>query len=378
MTVIALFSELDVAIADILLTYDGAGPWPSLPTVADPGPIAGDYPCHFSRLARKSSYVTQGGRTVLFLVAGDISHVDAYLREVNSLAIGTSHIPAHLGRINRQDLDSVLNGALDVANQKGKHDVGFIGIRGERFFAAAQTVDNIPYFGEVSISGTGAPLLLNLLTDSGKNYNKKYPNDTIEQKFMRIINNVSMNLIQADRHRPSLTLSEGVRGFYEIYYNLKGELTPLGASGWTRTISTLKKRAEHGICLDALWYHYYEKQNLYILSASALKLALPQNVQKILPWELFRVDVVGPYGSPKQASEFQTTVSLKQKELGSRLARSAQYTSQLSGGPLGLSSLIYGTTKAQRLLDLSATENGLAVTLRSESFLPIWSAAARR
>lgn len=290
LTIIVTFVELGVALADLLVTVDGPGPWDYLPSVGEPGPHVQGLPLHPSRLARKVAKLSLGGQTTPFLIAGSVGDVEAFLddaRDLGAGAQGPSQINAPLVRHN---LASVAEHAVARAKQRGGTDVRLLGLRGNLTLGISPLDRHYPYFGRVLLAGSGAPALDAFLRDRSTQYEALFPRDPDEMKTYRVAHYLPMQLLNADRDRPSSTLAVGVGGFYEVLFNVKGRLDDAGGR-WVRILAEIESAST--AIVHALWYHEYDHGDLIVLSAPSETLRITTAASALLPIERLRAHRYG-------------------------------------------------------------------------------------
>jgi len=366
MTMVAYFGELGVALSDLLLTVDGKGRWPFLPSVGYPSREIRSLDFHVTRLVRKVARITHGGRTSLFLIAGTVRQVDRFLHDVELLKSGKLAPAEHHPRMFPDQLESVLQSAAEHARDRGHFDIGLVGLHGEKTIAIPTLDITVPYFGRVMLLGSGARAFGEWLEVIGADYARKFDHDDETMKAYRISHYMTMQLLSADRMWPSRTLSVGVGGFYEVYLDFKGQLEPDNMT-WVRVIAELGTRESDGIRLQALWYHEYQGNNLVVMSALDLRLTV--NGPALLPVELLRVDVFCPYGIQKLSP-----VPPLASELFARVPRAKFQSLTLKEGPLGRN-LLTAMDKRNGLIHIERQKDGLKLNWAAERFAELRAAA---
>jgi len=360
MTMVAYFGELGLAISDLLLTRTGSGQWTFLPSVGYPPPEISGLPFHASRLVRKIVAITHRGQTTNCLIAGNVAQVDRLLNDVDGLASGDLTPAVHHPRLHPKELFSVLQCAAARARDRGEFDISLIGLRGEETIAIPTKDLTIPYFGRVLLLGSGADAFGEWLQSRGPEYAREFEVDSNENKHFRTAHFMPMQLLHADRMHNSVTLRRGVGGFYEVYFNLRGNLQPENA-GWVRLIAEMGGRESEGVRLRGFWYHEYRKDTLVVASAADEDLQLSLDRPALLPLERLRVDAVPPYG--RQPITLTPTAS----ELIPRIPRARFQSIALQGGPLG-NVLVIGMHTRNGYVVIERRTAGLSLQLVSERF----------
>jgi hypothetical protein len=295
MTLVALFIDLGVAISDLLVTVEGSGQWPYIPSIGDADSNVLELPFRPSRLVRKVARLTIGGQTTSFMIAGSISHVQAYLETAQKLALGQSRPETTRVPLNRNSIGSVLDHAARSAINRGQTDVSVIGLRRNTTVALAPLQRKFPYFGQVMLAGSGALEMELFLEARAQNYEGAFSTDSELMKGFRVMHYLPMQLLNSDRRQQSPTLSLGVGGFYEVLLN-RGQLEP-DDMGWLRILADLEPFGT-GVRVRAVWWHSYEKTNLIVMSAPKEDLEITAGDSALLPVARFRVDIFGSYIAP--------------------------------------------------------------------------------
>ena len=296
MTLIAYFADLGIGISDILLTIDGQGSWPYLPSVGEPGESILELPFHCSRLCRKIAKITVAGQTTPLMIAGSVSQVRSYLTAAQDLALGRREAAFNLPT-QRNSIGSVLYNAAKIAEAAGQTDVRVIGMRGNETVAVSPLRRHLEYFGDVLVAGSGADEMMVFLEERSKRYSVLFASDKPEMRGFRVMHYLPMQLLYADRRSPSVTLGSGVGGFYEVSLNCRGRLEPDGVS-WVRMLLQCEKDLRSGVRLRGLWWHSYEGDDLVIASAPDQDLHIPLKGSVLLPKRDIRLSRVSPYSKP--------------------------------------------------------------------------------
>ena len=362
MTLIASFVDLGIGISDLLVTVEGSGQWPYMPSIGNPSPSILELPFHPTRLVRKVGKLTVGGQTTPFMIAGTVNHVQAYLATAQSLALGKLKPESSRTPLTRNNILSVLDHAAQFAISRGQTNVRVIGLRGKLTAALAPLLQlKLPYFGHVMLGGSGAPEMARFLEDSAETYDRVFASDPEKMKVLRVMHYLPMQLLNADRRVQSPTLSEGVGGFYEVLLNYKGRLDP-DEIDWLRILGEFEEPLRTGVRVRALWWHTYEKNNLIVVSAPDEDLQIHPGECVLLPLERFHVDCFGPYIA--RAVKLPTPA----RNLLPRLARSPFRSFSLSV-PSGRR-LLLTTMGARRrgLFRVMWSPQGLNITLDAKEF----------
>jgi len=132
-------------------------------------------------------------------------------------------------------------------------------------FDAIRIIDEIPYFGKVWISGSGATDLLNWLKLRADRYAQEFAYHDLEEKRFHIGNSVALFLMEEDSNPRRRTLKTGVGGYYEAYRISHGKLNPLDDC-ITVFGDIIGRNRDRTVILKQLLYHCYRNDHLYVFS----------------------------------------------------------------------------------------------------------------
>ncbi|MGN7755163.1 hypothetical protein [Sinorhizobium sp. 22678] len=274
MTVVAFFEELQLAIADVLMSADYSNAPLHVPVpISLPSAPAG-YPLNINAvpvsLARKILRVKSDVSDAAFLTAGTVSHIKDVARNARQLRSGPLMPSTALPPIDTRRVQSVLEHAMDISEQKARGDFEIIGICDGAWFSRAKnfgTADEIPYFGRVTLAGSGAPALRDWLFERGKQYSElEIGNEPFYHRRHRTGGWLLSRLLEEDVLPQSQTLEAGVGGYYELYeYDPSGMSVVDGALIAFMSIDELEKGK---LVFERVFFHTYIDDCLCILALS--------------------------------------------------------------------------------------------------------------
>src|SRR5450830_1564684 len=185
MTVIAVFEDLQLALADNLLSvYDPTiHTW--LPTVGNTAQIPGAN-MGFSRLVRKVISAKGPAGSAQVLAAGTVTHI-AYFADILSRVFRNQiDLPDHLKDLVRHDGSyGCVRAAALLADAAGYREFEFVGATNsgicKHTFDATEIAADIPYFGKVWIAGSGAINLRGWLENRGEYYAKIFHHNDADE-----------------------------------------------------------------------------------------------------------------------------------------------------------------------------------------------------
>jgi len=293
--------------------------------------------------------VESAGRSTSFLIAGTVSHVESFFRVARDIVSGRHVPPINRVALDRKSIESVLHYAARHVERAGKTDISLLGLRGETTFAILPSPDyrTFPYFGPVMIAGSGGPEFERYLEQAGEQYALEFPDDDEKMKSFRVAHYLPMQLLLADRRKNSITLSSGVGGFYEVFFNLRGNYEADGL--WLRIVAEFLEHPSDGVRIRGLWWHMYDGEDLIIISAPHENIELLAGASVVVRNDHFNLGRYGVYTS-EQNSPPLTITSLLRRIPKSRYVT---YTFHLEGN-----SAVIATTMA---------------TLRHAPFQVTWS-----
>lgn len=268
MTVLAFFNDFGIALSDVMVSIKLDQPTSVYQPIKMPSVPDGNYdvfPIIPVKLKRKIINVKCLKNSGDFLVSGTLSHIDSVVNNIKLIKAGILPISSYLSTLSTVD---VVESACRESERLGKGDFELIGVCGGHRYS--RQYDNnisgdIPYFGNVTLSGYGALSLLHWLNDRGEQLIKLgFSEESVEKKAFRTANWLPAMLLEEDRRPFHNTLREGVGGYYEVYYFLKNGLVP---DDDVLTIFINIDKIRTGIIsIGALYYHIYLNENLFILS----------------------------------------------------------------------------------------------------------------
>jgi hypothetical protein len=362
MTLIVQFMKLGISISDLLITVEGAGSWSCLPSVGTVGNEIESLPFHATRLVRKVGRLPIGGRNTSFLIAGTVSHVEAFLQSARGIVSGEIIPPLDSSPLDRKSIESVLHHAKKVAAQSGQTDLALMGLRGKVSIAILPSREyrTFPYFGPVMIAGSGASELELYLERAAHQYESEFSSDDETMKAFRVMHYLPMQLLLADRRKNSVTLSSGVGGFYEVFFNLRGNFEP--DDMWLRIAAEFLEHPSDGVRIRALWWHIYDEDDLIVAAAPDERMELLVGKSVLLAKERFKVERYGTYTSQKNAPP--PLIS----ELLPRIPRSrfATFTFYVENKPEVIATTM--ATLKQGPIQVRWSSEGLILSLRGNDF----------
>lgn len=298
MTVIATLNELNVAIADVMLSWSDPGMHRTLPTTGYTGRLGQRLAISPSRLVRKFFRLKGPNDQGAFLVAGNVEHIRALVRNIKRAHSGDKTMGPELARLmDIEDLPSVINAACLMTEEiDGKKDFEILGVTKSHVFARLSNeqrlYDHAPYFGSVHVGGNGGPMLYRWLCDRGEHY-KTLPlaNEDASQKAARTLHTVQSLLLEEDTRTTMHTVSQGVGGYYEIFRMQPGDLVPVNKV--LTIFSAIKDGSKRrGLELRRFFYHTYFGDWLVVISLFELPVTIYCDEPVSIPlsnFEIFRI-----------------------------------------------------------------------------------------
>ena len=271
MTVIALFEEARVGISDVLLSRSKSLEVARTPT----GGTAEDfarYGLEVSRLVRKVVSAEGPSGKAEFLVAGTVRHIEFFTAALRIAFKSPRDLPEQLQR------KALLGGpfgcfeaAALLCDALGFSQFEAAGVAGDRLahhtFDAVRMYENIPYFGQVLIAGSGARDLLDWLRIRGESMLLKHGDGNEDDRRFHITHMVPL-LLMAEDLGDQRTLQAGVGGYYESFVLQPGGLSPVDDC-LTLFVDIIGRRRDAAVEVRQLLYHCYRGDMLNVLSLPA-------------------------------------------------------------------------------------------------------------
>lgn len=154
----------------------------------------------------------------------------------------------------------MLTHAVEYANVSRETEFAAIALRGKHTVIVGTAARlQLPYFGSLTLAGSGAPALQGFLHERAFQYEQEFANDSQFIAGMRVAHYLPMQLLSANRFNPSITLSNGVGGFYEVWFIFDRGLEE-DDMGWVRILADSRPPFNKGVTLRGLWWHVYDWQ----------------------------------------------------------------------------------------------------------------------
>ena len=371
MTVIAIFEGLGIGISDLLMSRDVRGKWMYLPSLGEPPDHIQQLSFSPTRLVRKVGYLAVGASATQFLICGTVAHAESFLKTAQELVSGKL-APPLVAPLNRDDMASVLTHAAEFSRVKREADFAALAFRGVHSIIVGRTIRvDLPYFGKITLGGSGAPALEEFLRNQSYRYQRDFGDESDFGKGIRVAHHLPMQLLAADRRNPSITLSKGVGGFYEVWFNLNSGLGE-DDMGWVRILADVEPPYARGVTVRALWWHAYAQGDLVVASAPCEESFLAPGATVLIPKEKIKVD------------RFPTFTDFVQRQPPSidsllpKIVRAKFFTSSLSLSRNGNDFL--ATTMATRNLSvfqISWDRTGIRIKLDKDRFLGVIGALSK-
>ena len=312
MTVLLFCDDIGIALSDTLTSIDSRGmketPAIQLPTVGVD--VTSNLRFSPTSLKRKKISISHGSGGGEFLVSGTVSHIKKLASNIAAIRSGLLSLSEEqLRKFNPNSSLSIIETACLFTEDTGHGDFEVIGVcDGVRFSRQYNNkiVAEIPYFGRVTLSGSGAPSLLRWLDERGQQFVKMdVGNDTLIQKQHRVSNWLPAMLLEEDWRDQHRTLSEGVGGYYEVFSFNNTTLDPLD-SVVTVFASIEGSISDPKITLEKLFFHRYEGECLSVISflGGQKEFSLGEAIRiSIKDFELFNIlSICGDQSKPNSTS----------------------------------------------------------------------------
>lgn len=272
MTVLVIFEDLQIALSDVMLSiekrvgYIAPDPIP-LPTI--PSEKYDVSPVVPVRMVRKFIGCQIGKQSGKYLVSGTVSHVDKVVENIKIIRSGIGNIPDEMRqKLNTKDIRSVMDCACVMAEKSGYEEFECMGSDGTHLFYRkydANTPYTMPYFGKVTLSGSGSEFVKKWLFERGEQFEKmSFFSESVIEKKHRTINWLSSLLLEEDTRYLHRTISEGVGGYYEIYDFSDGELQEI--DDVVTIFLNVDDIRDDKIFIKNLFYHKYNSDILSVAS----------------------------------------------------------------------------------------------------------------
>lgn len=273
MTVVAFFDDLHIAIADILMSKDFSKTTHPLPPPLFLPSAPNSHQVYLeaipTRIVRKffsfPSNISKGS----FLAAGSVADIEDVMRNVQLLRSGLLLPSQSLPHVDMRQAKGLLAHAMDISEQNLHGNFEILSLcDGERFDRAATfgSRHNIPYFGNVTLIGSGKVALCDWLHQRGEQISKmSIANESFEHRRHRTGGWLLSRLLEEDGSKNSRTLPAGVGGYYELYEYDKSGILPVDAI-LTAFISLTAMKKKEVFVLQNLFFHKYFDEHLCILS----------------------------------------------------------------------------------------------------------------
>ncbi|OCW25487.1 hypothetical protein C9382_26285 [Pseudomonas aylmerensis] len=280
MTVIAFFEDVRIAIADVLITKSLGREAARTPT----GGTTEDFARHglqVTRLVRKMVTAEGPVGRIECLVAGTVSHIDAFAQVLQAVLNNSLPLPDELREtVRRAGVFGCFQVATQIADNSGFSEYEVIGVAGANM--CFQTVDAtrveevLPYFGKVYIAGSGSFDLLHWLRLRGETFARVFAEHPEDTKRFHIAHMVPLMLMQEDLGEQR-TLQAGVGGYYEAFQILPGKLEPFDEC-LTVFVDLLGRKRDATVQVRHVLYHCYRGSTLHVLSLNT-----PVKVSAVAP-----------------------------------------------------------------------------------------------
>ncbi|MGB6095048.1 MAG: hypothetical protein WBF95_01965 [Comamonas thiooxydans] len=274
MTVIAYFSDISIAAADLLLSVETpGGPPVLLPSVGSTSNLP---PLSLSptKLVRKILRLKHDKGVAVLLVAGTVSHLKKLVDFFEALRSGALQpLPEFSRGHNTSDPLSVLRTAAMMTEKSGFPNFEFIAFHNGRCLESRHEqhirLRFSPYFGGSALAGSGASSLYNWLCDRGEKYVNipSMSRDSVEDKHFRALNLIPSLLLEEDTRVSLKTIGNGVGGYYESFQVDQDGLHPQDA---VLTVFASIEKKDKELCLELrrVFFHLYSDDWLFIISLS--------------------------------------------------------------------------------------------------------------
>lgn len=320
MTVVAFFDDLYIAIADILMSLDYSKSNRPLPASVFLPSAPHGYTVHPeavpSRIVRKSFSVNTASSQGVFLGAGTVEHIKDVIQNTQLLRSGLLMPSRSLPTLDTHKVQHLMAHAMDISEQNSLVDFEILGLcDGVRFDRAATIGSSyeFPYFGKVTIAGSGREALRDWLFQRGEQISEmSMANEPFEMRRHRTGGWLISRLLEEDGADNPLTLPAGVGGYYELYEYDRSGMTPVDAV--LTVFLSLGGHKNAGIFdLQNLFFHKYVDGHLCILTLQNVQRSIKIGDEIRVPLSDFSLSVVPRFyekvSAPNIARELIVTMA---------------------------------------------------------------------
>lgn len=315
MTVLAHFEDLGIAVSDILLSVEEPGGGIRLPSIGDPRVAHAGLPMRPTRLVRKFIKVQRPRSAGVFLVCGTVNHVEKVVQNVNGLISGVLRPPPALAhKFFPSKASSLIDVAAHMAEADGSHDFELLGAVdgvGYRRHFQTSVAQKLPYWGKVTVMGSGGPDLLEWLIAKGLALEAAgLLGDDRERRQIRAQNAVPSLLLEEDTRSTMHTLKKGVGGYYESFEVHDTDLLP-----FDRILTIFGRFKPQNGRLDfelrRVFFHTYDGDDLIIGNLTGLPMTISSPEPLRLPLSDLEVFSVPPLGQEPNSGWSGSRLALK-------------------------------------------------------------------
>ena len=299
MTVLAIFDDLGLAFADVMLSTDEPGGHISMPTTGHTSHLDTELALSPSRLVRKFFRFSHRGKEGVFLVAGTVKHIERLVHNIKKVK-NQSHLLAaeYKSLLCLSDVHNVIHVACLVTEGEGYGQFEIVGIVDGATFARLydenRALNAAPYFGTTKLAGSGAADLHRWIWERGVQYSKRaFANEPLDLKIARTIHTVPSLLLEEDTRSTLSTISKGVGGYYEAYYFFKDTIEPLD-SVVTIFAAIKGKGRKSYLELRRVFFHRYVSDWLLVISMFNLPVKIYPGEEKSFPFDNFELFKIPP------------------------------------------------------------------------------------
>lgn len=303
MTVLAYFSDLGIAVSDVLLTVDAPGLHILLPTIGSSRNIPNGLTLSPSRLVRKFFRIRTRGLMGMFLVAGTVSHIEKLIENLQVARAKPERIPPKLQRtFNQHAPVSIVHTAVLMTEDQGYSEFELLGVvEGElymRIYEANLIEEKLPYYGSLIVAGSGGQDLHRWIKDRALFYaDHAIAADTDLLKAQRAMNSVPMMLLEEDTLNIARTIRNGVGGYYEAYWIDEKTLEPID-DVLTVIASVSGKGESTTLNIERIYYHKYVNDWLLVISLQHPSLSIRSGETLKIPLTHFQKFPIAPIFEP--------------------------------------------------------------------------------
>lgn len=371
MTVVVVFEDLLVAVSDVLITSDQPGNHIILPSTGNTKYLKPSLSLSPTRMVRKYiTFTAQAGEGTL-LVAGNVSHIQQFAKNLTDIAQGKRDLPSQLSELRNGSPGEIADAAAKITESEGFSEFEVIGTTGNqayaRTFDVSQILIDLPYFGKVRAIGSGANDVVNWLRVRGDHWVASGLHEgDIERRRMHVLQLLPAILLEEDTLITLRTISKGVGGYYESYLMGEGKLIPID-SVLTLFANVVGKSRDYEIEISRFFFHLYVKDCLVVISM----FDLPKTIRRGLPLKcrLDSIELFQIYPMFGNAKKPNWTVNLVAKKAAAakhiRLSMSRIFP---DGSRVVKRFFQDGSDSNRRLIDLKVSNGNLVVTLNEKGF----------